>query len=116
MRWVVGLFFVAHGLIHLATWLVPLRPGAPFDAGHSWLLSATGLGTGARAPAMIVAVIVGLGFAVGGLGWLAGGAWAKLAVVWSAWISLGLVLLYFHPWFIPVILINAAILYALLRP
>lgn len=115
MRWLVGLFLTTHGLMHLAVWLPSLQPGAPFDAGHSWLLSAIGSGNSARAIAMILAVTAALGLVVGGMGWLAGGAWAKSAVIWSAWVSLGLVRAYFHPWFIPVTLSNAAILYLFLR-
>src|SRR4026207_1011810 len=33
-------FLIAHGLVHLAIWLMPKPPGqkAPFDPDHSWLL------------------------------------------------------------------------------
>jgi hypothetical protein len=33
-------FLIAHGLVHLAIWLMPKPPDqkAPFDPGHSWLL------------------------------------------------------------------------------
>jgi len=35
MSVLVGLFLIAHGLIHLAVWLAPAPPDATFDARRS---------------------------------------------------------------------------------
>ncbi len=39
LRVLLGVFFIAHGLVHVAIWAPRYDPEkAPFDASHSWLL------------------------------------------------------------------------------
>jgi uncharacterized membrane protein YphA (DoxX/SURF4 family) len=39
LRVLLGLFFIAHGLVHVAIWAPKYDPEkVPFDASHSWLL------------------------------------------------------------------------------
>ena len=46
MRWLFGLFLVAHGLIHVAIWLTPASSDAPFDVRHSPLFGDLGVASG----------------------------------------------------------------------
>jgi hypothetical protein len=45
LRWLLIVFLVAHGLVHVAIWTPRYDPekGA-FDASHSWLIAVVGLG------------------------------------------------------------------------
>lgn len=115
-RWLVGLFFIAHSLIHLAVWLAPPKGEGPFDPSHSWLLSLFGSeNTSSRTIATVLAVIAAAGFAVAGVGWLGAQAWARSIALWSALASLLLVVLYFNLWLSFALLINLAVIYALRR-
>ena len=116
IRWLVGLFFIAHGLIHAAVWLPPFKEGAPFNPSRSWLLGILGVGEGPmRSAAVALALVAMIGFILGSLGWIAAREWGRFFPVWSAMISLLLVVVYFHPWLSFAALINVAILYQLLR-
>jgi len=99
-----GLFLVAHGLVHIAVWVSPQPPDAPFDARHSWILGdAVSL---TRALAMICCVL----FVMAGILVLAGaGVGATLAAAAAA-ISLLLVLVAFNPWLLAAIAVNLAII------
>jgi hypothetical protein len=99
-----GLFLVAHGLVHIAVWLAPARPDAPFDSHRSWLLGD------ARTLSRSLAVATSLLFVVAGILVLASAASGAGVAVGGAAASLVLVLLTFHPWFIAAIAINVAII------
>lgn len=115
-RWVVGLFFIAHGFAHLAVWLAPYKGEERFNPSHSWLMSLLGSeGTAPRTIAIALAIIAAVGFVVAGFGWLGAQGWATSIAVWSALASLLLVALYFKLWFSFAVLINLAILYTLWR-
>jgi len=115
-RSLVGLFFIAHGLVHLAVWFTPSKGEGPFDPSHSWLMSLLGVeNTTPRTIAIALAVIAAVGFAAAGFGWLGAQEWAKPIAVWSALASLVLIVLYFNLWLSFAVLINLAIIYALRR-
>ncbi len=109
MSALAGLFLVAHGLVHLAVWIAPPPPDAPFDSCHSWLLGDAGvLSRALTIGACAVFVLAGVLLIAGaGLG-------ATLAVVGSV-TSLVLVVLTFNRWFVFAVAINAAIIGIVLR-
>lgn len=104
MRILAGLVLVAHGLVHLAVWVAPPPPDAPFDSRCSWLLEDAGslsraLAIAACAFFVLAGVLV---IAAADLG-------ATLALV-GAVTSLALILLTFNRWFVFAVAINAAII------
>ena len=114
-RSLVGLFFIAHGLAHLAVWLLPPKgEGGPFNPSHSWIMSLLGAeSTTPRTIAIALAVLAAVGFTVAGLGWFGAQDWAGSIAVWSAGASLALVVLYFNLWLSFAVLIDLAIVYTL---
>ena len=103
MTLAAGLFLIAHGLVHLATWLPAPKDDAPFDPRRSWLVGDS--------PAVVRPLAItaaGLLVAAGILVLSGAGAGVPIAVA-GAGASLTLVLL-FHPWFLAAIAINAAII------
>lgn len=104
MTVLVGLFLIAHGLVHIAVWIPKPQPNAPFDSRHSWLLGerpalVRQLAFTACALFVIAGILV---FSDADLG-------AGVAVAGAA-VSLLLVLLTFNPWFLAAIAINVAII------
>ncbi len=104
MSLLAGLFLVAHGLVHLAVWVAPPPPDAPFDSRRSWLLGdASSLSQTLAIAACAVFVLAGvLVIAAADLG-------ATLALA-GAVTSLVLVLLTFNRWFVFAVAINVAII------
>ena len=100
----VGVFLIVHGLIHIAVWLAPQQPDAPFDSRHSWLLGD--VSTLSRSLAGIACVLLVL---AGILVLLEVGPGAALAIA-GAVVSLVLVLLTFNRWLSVATAINAAII------
>lgn len=110
-EYVFAAFLIMHGLVHLAVWLAPAKIDAPFQADHSWLI-----GSGATPHRVSVALAVSAAtvFVAAGIALLLGAAvWVPLAVTASA-IGLAVALLYFNPWLLFDIGLNAALLYVLL--
>lgn len=104
-------FLIVHGLVHLTVWLAPASPDAPFRVDHSWLL---GSGETPHRVSVALAVSAAAVFVAAGIALLFGAAvWLPLAVTASA-IGLAVALLYFNPWLLIDIGINAGLLYALL--
>jgi hypothetical protein len=115
-------FLLAHAAIH-AAFLSPRPPATasgpawPFELGHSRLLSPLGLK--ADAARLIGAGLVALtvaGFAVAALaamGIAPSGLWAP-AVSAGAIGSIALLALFFHPWLVLGIAIDAVLLWAVL--
>ena len=101
-------FLIAHGGVHLAMWLSPTKPDAPFDAGHSWLMGDQ------RRLAVVLAILAASVLVVGGVGLWTGGSWWRLVGVTGLAASFLLMFLFFHPWFIPIQVINAGLIIALL--
>jgi hypothetical protein len=103
VRWLAGLFLIAHGLLHFAIWGPPKPKDVPFDAHHSPMFGDI------RAAATILAVLAGAAFVVTGIAYLSGQDWwAPLALVASG-VSIVLLLVTFTPWWIFGLLINAVI-------
>ena len=117
----LGLFLIAHGLIH-ASYGSPKPPEGPvswpFDLSHSWVLSPLGLGEAVTRPlgtvlwvgATLFTVMAGLGIL--GVPGLQQG-WRGLAIA-GAVASLLLLGIYFHYFLTLGVLINVAIIASLL--
>jgi hypothetical protein len=125
VRFLVGVFVVLHGLVHLlylgqSQRLFELQPGMVWPDG-SWAFSRL-LGDGStRVLASVLLVLAGIGFAAGGVGMLARQAWWRPAVVSVAAFSSVIYLLLWNGTLRNLdnqgwigILINAAILVAVL--
>jgi hypothetical protein len=97
---------IAHGLVHLAIWLMP-KPSeekAPFDPNQSWLLGER------KSVAVVLAVIAAALLVAGGLGlWVHAGWWRGGAALGLA-ASFGLMLLYFNPWYLFIEGVDAALI------
>ena len=122
MKTFVALFLILHGLVHGILAMVP-NPDAP-EAGfasffsRSWLLNGLGLSESVtKSIAIILAAVATLGFIVAGLAilellipfdW-----WSTLAAI-SAVVSLGLLVIFWHPYLILGILIDVVILVTVL--
>ncbi len=122
MKTIVALFLILHGLVHGILALVP-NPDDP-DAGfasffsRSWLLTGLGLSESTGKPiAIILAAIATIGFIATGLallGILVPYDWWSVLAVASAAISLFLLVIFWHPYLIIGILIDAVILVTIL--
>ena len=110
-KWLIGLFLVAHGLVHLAVWTMPQKADAPFDARHSWALQGGGVSAdGARAAAIALAIVAATIFVVAGASLLMGfAAWRPITVVGSV-AGLVVAVLFFNPWLSLDVAINAGLL------
>ncbi|HUF59852.1 MAG TPA: hypothetical protein VMR89_10300 [Actinomycetota bacterium] len=99
-------FLIAHGLVHLAIWLMP-KPAdqnAPFDPDRSWLLGDQ------RTVAMLLAVTAAVLLVAGGLGlWGHAGWWRSVTAVGLA-ASFSLMVVYFNPWYLFIEGVNAALI------
>lgn len=115
MTWLAGLFLMAHGLVHAGIWCTPFDPAkAPFDPRHSWLAERLGLAGPARGLSVALALAAAVLFLASGAAVLAGTAWAGAAAVTAAAVSLLLTALVFNRWLSLNVLINAAIITAVL--
>lgn len=94
MRWIAGLFLVAHGVVHLLIWLPTRTEDAPFDVHHSPIFGDV------RVAASILAVVAGGAFMLGGASVIAQQAWAPVIVVCAAGLSSALLMLTFTPWWL----------------
>ena len=101
-------FLIAHGLVHVAMWVLVPKPTtgkeAPFDASHSWLLGNQ------RALAASVAIAIAAILVAAGIGLWAHTDWWRAAAVVGLTASFVLMVVYFHPWFIAIEGINAALI------
>ena len=99
-------FLIAHGLVHLAIWLMP-KPAeqkAPFDPDHSWLLGDQ------KTVAVLLAVTAAVLLVGAGLGlWGAVDWWRGVAAVGLV-TSFSLMVVYFTPWYLFIEGVNAALI------
>jgi hypothetical protein len=119
---VVALFLVAHGLIH-ASFLSPAppaKPGGPpwpFDLTHSRLLSPLGLGRGAaRAVGTVLIAVTIVAYLVAALALIGivPAAWFGLSVVIGSVASIVVLVVFFHPWLVLGLVIDAVLLWGVL--
>jgi len=101
-------FLIAHGLIHVAIWVLVPKPApgkeAPFDASHSWLLGDQ------RALAASLAAATAAILILGGVGLWAHADWWWAAAIIGLTASFLLMVVYFNPWFIFIQAVNVALI------
>jgi hypothetical protein len=92
LRVLLGLFFIVHGLVHVAIWAPKYDPAkVSFDASHSWLL-------GDRRPlARVLAFAAAAILVVAGIALLTQGGWWRPTAVVGLCVSTALLLVYFTP-------------------
>lgn len=105
LRVFLGLFFIAHGLIHVAIWGIRYDPAKPaFDPSRSWLL-------GDRRPlARVLAFAAAAILLVAGIALLAQGGWWRPTAVVGLGVSTVLLLVYFTLWYLFILAVNAALI------
>ena len=111
-RFVLISFLIVHGLIHVAMWVFVTKPTAgkeaPFDSSYSWLLGSQK--TLAASVALVTAAIL----VAAGFGLWAHADWWRMAAVIGLTASFVLMVVYFNRWFIPIEVVNAALVAAIL--
>jgi hypothetical protein len=122
-RILIGLLLIVHGLISVFQ-----APGAfgrgtanpawtswwPTPLGRSWLLKIVGWeNTATSWLAASLWVVAGLCFLGAAFGLFANQEWWRTLAVIGALISLLVLAVYFHPFYVPVIVLNAGIAIAL---
>jgi hypothetical protein len=119
---VLALFLVAHGLIH-ASFLSPAppaKPGGPqwpFDLARSRVLAPFGLRSGvARAIGTVLVAVTVAAFLTAALALIgiAPATWFTGLVVAGSVASIVLLVLFFHPWLVLGLVIDAVLLWAAL--
>jgi hypothetical protein len=125
LKIIIALFLIAHGLVHAGLAAAPnpndpeTKPGAFFTSPErSWLLPNLGINSSAvQWIGIILVALATLGFILAGLGVFGipglAEAWRTIAV-FSAVVSLLLLVLFWHPWIIVGILIDIGILLSIL--
>ena len=104
LRVLLGVFFIAHGLIHVAIWAPKYDPEkVAFDASHSWLLGDQ------RPLARVLAFAAAAILIVAGVGLLAQGEWWRPTAIVGLSLSTALLLLYFNPWYLFILPVNIAL-------
>jgi hypothetical protein len=104
VRWIAGLFLIAHGLVHLAIWLPRPDEKAPFDVGRSPFAGEV------RRLAVALAIAAAAVLGLAGLGLLVAAPWWIPVAVAGAGISAALLVLTFNPWWLIGLGINTAII------
>lgn len=101
---------IAHGGVHAAIWAMP-KPkdqDVPFDPSHSWLVGSQ------RGLAMVLAFAAAGLLVAAGIGLWAHAAWWRPVAVVGLTGSFGLMVLYFHPWFLFIQAVNAGLIVGIL--
>jgi hypothetical protein len=123
MRIVLGLFLVGHALVHLG-YLSPVPPQSaggpewPFEMSKSWLVTNVGFSADLVRPigtvlvAITVVLLLGAGLAT--LRFVVPHEWWQALVLTGAVASLITLALFFHPWLLFGVAIDAALLYLVL--
>jgi hypothetical protein len=125
LKTLIAIFLIAHGLVHAGLAAAPnpnepdTKPGAFFTSiNRSWLLPKLGIDAAiVQWIGIILVAFATLGFVLAGLGIFGvtglNEIWRTVAV-FSAGVSLLLLVLFWHPWLIVGVLIDISILIALL--
>jgi predicted exporter len=106
IRFLLGAFMVAHGLLTAFIWVSPAKADAPFHATRSWLLGD------ARPLAVVIALMAAAGFVLAGVGFITQQAWWAVTGIGAGGVALLLMTLFFNPWLLAGIAISAGIIYA----
>lgn len=113
MRVLIALFLAGHGIVHGVMWALPYsaeaRADLPMDPAHSWLLGDL------RGPALALALTAATAFVVTAAAYLTAAGWWPAAAVAAVAVSAVLLGLFFSPWWMAGIAIDAAVLVAALR-
>lgn len=109
MRWLIGVFLVVHGLVHVAIWLTPASSDAPFDVRHSPLFGDLGV------LATAGGLLAGVAFVVSGIAHVLDAAWWPVALAVASGMSLVLLLATFTAWWLLALAIDAALAVIALR-
>jgi len=105
IRFLLGAFIVAHGLLTAFIWVSPAKADVPFHATHSWLVGD------ARPLAVVIALVAAAGFTLAGVGFITQQAWWAVTGIGAGAVALLLMTLFFNPWLLAGIAISAGILY-----
>jgi hypothetical protein len=103
-------FLIAHSVVHLAIWALPMRRHALFDATDSWLIGVY------RVPALILAITAAALLTTGGVALWLDTLWWKGPCAAGLLTSALLLFVYFDRWFLPMQMINLWLLLALVAP
>lgn len=121
MRTIIGIFFLLHGLVHPGLASAPAEDSSRAfifltSPGHAWLFQRLGMGEAAiRSIGNTLWLLATAGFMLAGLSMLQvllPFAWWRALAGVSAAVSLALLLLYWHSWYVVGTLLNLAILAA----
>jgi hypothetical protein len=113
----IAVFLVVHGLLHLAVWLPAPDPekAPPFDPGRSRVLTVSHVSAfAARRTAAVLAATACALYVVAGATVAFGAGWAPGVAAVAAVTGLVLKLLYFNPWLLVGIGLDAIVLLAAL--
>ena len=108
----IGLFLLAHGLIHVAIYAPPTAADAPFDPGHAWLAGSL---RRVRPVLLTIAYAYAAALTVAGVGLFAHQDWWQPAAIVGAALSLLLLVLFFNPWITVGVAINVALILVLVQ-
>jgi hypothetical protein len=116
---VLGLFLAAHGIIHLGYITpAPADPKYPFRLNNSWLITSLNIPEQTvRLLGIILTIITVLGFALTGLaalGIIVPQVWWQPLTILSAGASLLLLVFFWHTWLVLGVVIDVALLVALI--
>jgi len=105
LRVLLGVFFIAHGLVHVAIWAPKYDPAkVPFDASRSWLLGDQ------RPLARVLAFAAAAILVVAGIALLAQGGWWRPTALVGLGVSTALLLVYFNRWYLFILALNIALI------
>jgi hypothetical protein len=122
---IFGLFLIAHGLVHSGLAAAPNpydsdpKPGTFFTATtRNWLLPKLGFQDAVvQWVGIVLVALTTIGFIVAGLGGLGVSGistiWRTVAIA-SSYVSLLLLILFWHPWLVVGVLIDIGVLVSLL--
>jgi hypothetical protein len=124
VKLLLAAFLAAHALIHVS-YLTPAPPRTaggpewPFELTRSWLVTAAGLDPAAVRTLGIalvgVTLVLILASAMATAGWIITGDWWPMLVVAGAVSSVLTLALFFHPWLLLGLAIDAALLLAVVN-
>jgi hypothetical protein len=103
MRWLGGLFLIAHGLLHVAVWVPRPQANVPFDTSRSPMFGNV------RGVAISLSLLAALLFVVAGVAVLIHAAWWAPVAIAAAAISALLIILTFSPWLLAGLAIDVVI-------